>query len=71
MGKVLIILGVILIAIGLGWHYGLRLPSWVGRLPGDFHIKGENYSFYFPLTTSILVSILLMFILFIFRSLGK
>ncbi|TVQ44562.1 MAG: DUF2905 domain-containing protein [Saprospirales bacterium] len=71
MGKLLIILGIILIAFGLGWHYGLKLPSWVGRLPGDIHIERENFSFYFPLTTSILVSILLMFILFIFRSLGK
>ncbi len=69
MAKLLIVIGIILIAIGLGWHYGLKLPSWVGRLPGDIHIQRENFSFYFPLTTSILASILLMILLYIFRSL--
>ena len=69
MAKLLIVIGIILIAIGLGWHYGLKLPSWVGRLPGDIHIQRENFNFYFPLTTSILASILLMILLYIFRDL--
>ena len=69
MAKLLIVIGIVLIAIGLGWHYGLKLPSWVGRLPGDIYIQRENFSFYFPLTTSILASILLMILFYIFRNL--
>ncbi len=51
MGKMLIILGVILIVIGLAFTYGPKIP-WLGRLPGDISIKKDNFSFYFPITTS-------------------
>ncbi|WP_279384257.1 DUF2905 domain-containing protein [Geotalea toluenoxydans] len=43
-----------------------KIP-WLGRLPGDIYIKRENFSFYFPLATSILVSLLLSLILWLFR----
>ena len=64
MGKLLIGLGVLLIVIGgllvLTGSLGDRLP--VGRLPGDIHIQRGNWSFYFPLTTSILISVILTLI---------
>ena len=55
MGKFLIILGLLIAAAGLLMTLGLP----IGRLPGDFTFRRGNVSFYFPLTTSILVSILL------------
>jgi len=62
-GKIFIILGIILIGIGgLIW---LGVP--IGKLPGDIHTKGENYDFYFPITTSIILSIVLTAIFWFFR----
>lgn len=66
MGKLLVILGVILIVVGLGWHFGIRIPH-LGNLPGDIHIQRENFSFYFPLTTCILISILIMGAMYLVR----
>jgi hypothetical protein len=58
VGRAIIILGVVLVAIGLMINYGVP----IGRLPGDFTFRRGNFSFYFPLTTSILASILLTLI---------
>lgn len=62
MGKVLIIVGIILIVAGLIIHYGIRIPFF-GKLPGDIYIERGNTKFYFPLATSIVVSIVLSLIL--------
>ncbi len=67
IGKVLIILGVIIIAIGGLLLLSGKLP-WIGRLPGDILIQKKNFTFYFPLATSILLSLLLTLI---FWLLGK
>ena len=65
MGKLLIGLGVLLIVIGgvlvLSGSLGGKVP--IGRLPGDIHIQRGNWSFYFPLTTSILISVILTLLL--------
>jgi hypothetical protein len=71
LGKLLIGLGVLLVIIGgvlvLSASLGDKAPP-LGRLPGDIHIQRGNWSFYFPLTTSILVSVLLTLVLsFLFR----
>ena len=66
MGKTLIILGVILIVIGLAFTYGPKIP-WLGKLPGDISIKKDNFCFYFPITTSIIISIILTIRFTIFR----
>lgn len=62
LGKLLIGLGVLLIVIGgvlvLSGTVGDKVP-FIGRLPGDIYIQRGNWSFYFPLTTSILLSVLL------------
>jgi len=66
MGKVFIILGVIFIVIGLAFMFGDKIP-FLGKLPGDIYIKRERFSFYFPLTTSIIISIVLTILFSIFR----
>ncbi|HET9942147.1 MAG TPA: DUF2905 domain-containing protein [Terriglobia bacterium] len=58
-GRVLMVMGGIIVLIGLLMSLGPRLPFRLGRLPLDFHVQRDNYSFYFPLGTSILVSIVL------------
>jgi hypothetical protein len=66
LGKGLIMLGLILVIIGgilLLWP---KIP-WIGKLPGDIFIKGEKVVFYFPITTSIIISILLTLLFAIFR----
>lgn len=61
-GKILIGLGILTILIGLWWEFsGKGFP--LGKLPGDIHIKKENFSFYFPITSSIVISIILGLIL--------
>jgi hypothetical protein len=64
MGRTLIIIGLLIAGAGLLMTLGLP----IGRLPGDFTVKRDNFSFYFPLTTSILVSILLTLV---FMFLGR
>ncbi len=67
LGRPLIILGLILLAAGLVISFAPRLPTWLGRLPGDIHIKRNNFSFHFPLMTCLLISALLSFIMWLFR----
>ncbi len=68
LSKLLIIAGGILILSGLLLHYPHILPFLhLGRLPGDIRIKRGSLSFYFPLTTCFLLSILLSLIVYIFR----
>lgn len=61
MGKMMIVAGVVVASVGGLLVLGSKL-SWVGRLPGDILIQKRNVTFYFPLATSILVSILLTLI---------
>jgi hypothetical protein len=63
MGKALVLIGLGIAALGLLVMLGLPL----GRLPGDFQMRRGSFSFYFPLTTSILLSILLTLIFAFFR----
>ena len=66
MGKSLIFFGVFLILIGIFMVFGSKFPL-IGRLPGDFSFHKGNFHFYFPLGTSILLSILLTLILWLIR----
>jgi len=61
----LIIAGVILIAVGLAWPLLAKLG--LGRLPGDIHIERDGYSFYFPITTGLIVSIVLSLLFWLLR----
>ena len=58
LGKTLIYLGLFLIVMGLIFSLGGKIP-WLGHLPGDIYIQRERFTFYFPLTTSIVLSLLL------------
>ena len=59
LGRALFVIGGMLIVVGVLLSYGHRLPFRLGQLPLDFRIHRENFSFYFPLGTSILVSVVL------------
>ena len=65
ISRVLIGTGVILIIVGLIWPWLQKLG--LGRLPGDIVIERDNYRFYLPITTSILISLLVTLILWLFR----
>ena len=65
MSRLLITLGLLLLVIGLLWPWLSRLG--LGRLPGDIVIERENFRLYFPLTTSIIISLLLSLLLWLLR----
>jgi hypothetical protein len=65
MQKILIVSGVIIVLAGLAWPWLSQLP--LGRLPGDIVIQRDNFSFYFPITTMILISIVVSVIVWLFR----
>ncbi len=58
LGKFLILAGLVLAVLGIFLMLSGKVP-WLGRLPGDFYFRGKNVSFYFPLTTSLLISVAL------------
>jgi len=66
LGKMLVLLGVFIIVMGLLLLLGEKIP-WIGRLPGDILIKRERFTFYFPIVTSILISIILTLLFTLFR----
>jgi membrane protein implicated in regulation of membrane protease activity len=66
LGRTLIIFGLLIAALGLLLTLAGKLP-WLGRLPGDITIRRENFTFYFPLATSIILSLLLTLLLWLFR----
>jgi hypothetical protein len=61
-GRLLAVMGGVIVLLGFLLMYGPRLPFRIGRLPLDFHYQRDNFSFYFPLGTSILISLLLTLI---------
>jgi len=63
-GKILIFFGFFLILIGLIFSFAGKIP-YLGKLPGDIYIKRENFTFYFPITTCILISIILSIIFYL------
>ena len=67
LGRMLIVLGLGLAAFGLLLTFAGRLPFRFGRLPGDIFIQGKNSTFYFPLMTCLILSLLFSLVLWIFR----
>jgi hypothetical protein len=61
IGKTIIIFGIILIGVGLLLTFINKIP-FLGKLPGDIYIQKKNFTFYFPLATSLLISIILTFL---------
>lgn len=66
IGKMLIVMGIILVVLGALFIFADKIP-YLGRLPGDVHIKRDKFSLYFPITTSIIISIILTIIFSIFK----
>jgi hypothetical protein len=65
MAKWLVIIGVIFILVGVAWPWLSKLG--IGHLPGDIYIERKGFSFYFPITTSIVISLVLSVLYWIFR----
>jgi len=66
LGKLLIVLGVAFVVLGLALWSGFG-ASWLGRLPGDIRIERSNSTFYFPIVTCIIISVVLSIIFSFFR----
>ncbi len=66
LGKMVFAVGVVIALVGLLLWTGFG-KGWLGRLPGDFHYSRGSFTFYFPLGTCILLSLLLSFLLWLFR----
>ena len=69
-GWFLIVAGLVIAGIGVIWLIGLSIP-WLGKLPGDIAIERENFKFYFPIMTCILLSLLLTGIMWVVRYLSR
>lgn len=65
MQRFLVIAGIALLVAGLAWPWLSKLP--LGRLPGDIHVVRENFSFHFPIVTSMVVSLVVSLLFWIFR----
>ena len=64
-GKTLILLGAVLIVLGAAIILAPKIP-FLGKLPGDVHLRGKNWSFYFPVVTCVVISVLLTILLNLF-----
>ena len=69
MQRFLVVAGFVLLAIGLAWPWLSQSGwwRWIGRLPGDIHFEREGFSLYFPLMTSVIASIVITLLFWIFR----
>jgi hypothetical protein len=67
LGRMLITLGIFLVVLGLLVTFAGRLPFRLGRLPGDIYIQGKHSSFYFPLATCLLLSVVLSVAMWLLR----
>ena len=65
-GKFLIFIGLICIVAGVVLNWNIQIP-WFGRLPGDILVKKENFSFYFPVTTCLIISVILTIVFYLLR----
>jgi len=66
-GKYIITLGIVFVIIGLLFYFAGNKLNWLGKLPGDIRLEKENFKFYFPITTLVLVTILINIIIKIFH----
>jgi len=66
-GKYLLIAGVIIVAAGILIYFFHDYFKWIGKLPGDFRIEKENFRFYFPLATMIILSLVITVLIIIFK----
>lgn len=68
VGKIIIIAGLLIVMIGVVLYFGGgKWFSWLGRLPGDIRIERENFRFYLPITTMIIISVILTLLIRLFQ----
>ncbi len=67
VGRTLIVIGLVIVAVGVIMTLGDKLPIKMGRLPGDIVIRGKNSVFYFPIVTSVLLSAILTLVMWLFH----
>ena len=67
IGKYLVVTGIIILTAGVLIYFFHDKMQWIGRLPGDIRVEKPNFKFYFPITTMILVSVLISLILWMLR----
>jgi len=70
-GKLLIVIGLMLVVIGAVLYAGSKLPFRLGRLPGDIMVQGKNSTFYFPIVTCLVLSLILTLLSWLFSSLKR
>ena len=68
LGKLLIFAGIVMLVLGVLFYWNDRVP-WLGKLPGDILVKKKNFTFYFPMVTCLVVSLILTLLFFVFNSL--
>jgi len=66
IGKLLVFAGIFILVLGIVFLFGDKIP-FIGRLPGDIIIKKKNFTFYFPIITSILLSLIVSLILYLLK----
>ena len=66
-GKYIIIAGVVIVLLGVIIYFFHDKLNWIGRLPGDIRVEKENFRFYFPITTMILLSVFASLIIWLWR----
>jgi hypothetical protein len=71
LGRALLILGGVVAMVGSLLYFGARLPFRLGRLPGDIIHRGEHTTFYFPIVTCLVVSVILSILFWIFSNLRR
>ncbi|WP_126246712.1 DUF2905 domain-containing protein [Chitinophaga rhizosphaerae] len=69
LGKQLIMIGLLIVALGIMLYFFSDKLRWFGRLPGDIRIEKENVRFYFPVTSMLIVSLVISLLLYGFRKL--
>lgn len=65
LGKILAVVGFLIFIVGIFLIFKIPIP-YLGKLPGDISVSGENYQFYFPITTSIIISIIISILFYLF-----
>jgi len=69
LGKYLLLIGILLVIAGIILYFFGNKFTWLGKLPGDIRVEKEHFRFYFPITTMIILSLLISIILYIIRKL--
>ena len=71
LGRALLILGAVIAIVGALFYFGRRLPFRLGRLPGDIIHRGEHTTFYFPIVTCVVISVVLSILFWFFSNLRR